>query len=107
MMVIHVLVLAGVLSNFLAVSIVICGKSGNKVLVGKNMDRTQPGGRIWFIPEKQGAYGAIYFGIEEDDPRSGFNSEGLFCTIVESPYWQVNTDPGKEVLFGNLVLNKL
>lgn len=102
-MVILVFVLAIVLSNSLAASIVIYGKSGRKVLVGKNMDRTEPNGRIWFIPEKQGAYGAIYLGIEEDDPRSGFNSEGLFCTIVESPHWQVNTDPGKEVLFGNLI----
>ncbi|MCK5330475.1 MAG: tetratricopeptide repeat protein, partial [Candidatus Marinimicrobia bacterium] len=73
------------------------------VLVGKNMDSAEPGGRIWFVPAEQGANGAVYLGFSEDDPRSGFNSKGLFCTIVDCPHWQVKTDPAKEVLFGNLI----
>ncbi len=98
-----VIALAVFTANIVAASVTIFGKSGRKVLVGKNVNQADPGGRIWFVPAGQDGYGAVYLGIEEDDPRSGFNAEGLFCTIVECPHWQVNTDHEKEVLFGNLV----
>lgn len=102
-LVILVLGLTAVVFDSLAASVVIYGKSGRKILVGKNMDRADPDGRIWFVPAEPGANGAVYLGFSEDDPRSGFNSKGLFCTIVDCPHWQVRTDPAKEVLFGNLV----
>ncbi len=102
-LVILVLGLAAVVGDSLAASVVIYGKSGRKVLVGKNMDSAEPGGRIWFVPAEPGANGAVYLGFSEDDPRSGFNSKGLFCTIVDCPHWQVKTDPDKVVLFGNLI----
>jgi len=102
-MVIFMLVLVALVMESLAASVVVFGKSGRKILVGKNMDQVDPDGRIWFVPAEQGANGAIYLGFSEDDPRSGFNSEGLFCTIIECTHWQVKTDPEKEVLFGNLV----
>ena len=95
--------LIAIVSDSLSATVVIYGKSGRKILVGKNVDQAIPAGRIWFIPAGDGSFGAIYLGQEEDDPRSGFNSQGLFATIVDCPHWQVNTDPGKEVLFGNLV----
>ena len=102
-LVILMLGLVAVVGDSLAASVVIYGKSGRKVLVGKNMDSAEPGGRIWFVPAEQGANGAVYLGFSEDDPRSGFNSKGLFCTIVDCPHWQVKTDPNKVVLFGNLI----
>ena len=95
--------LMAIMSDLCRASVVIYGKAGRKILVGKNVDQANLDGRIWFVPSGTDTFGAVYIGQAEDDPRSGFNSQGLFATIVDCPYWQVNTDPDREVLFGNLV----
>jgi len=95
--------LMAIMIDLCMASVVIYGKAGRKILVGKNVDQEILDGRIWFVPSGTDTFGAVYIGQAEDDPRSGFNSQGLFATIVDCPHWQVNTDPDKEVLFGNLV----
>ena len=54
--------LMAIMSDLCRASVVIYGKAGRKILVGKNVDQVNLDGRIWFVPSGTDTFGAVYIG---------------------------------------------
>src|SRR4030042_1352386 len=48
------------------------------VLVGNNEDWWNPKTRMWFVPAREGAFGFVYFGVDNLFHQGGMNDRGLF-----------------------------
>ena len=49
----------------------------NRALLCNNEDWSDPKTRIWFLPARDGCYGAVYVGFDNGWAQGGMNTEGL------------------------------
>ena len=67
-----------------ACSIFSCSRNG-QVLVGSNEDSLTSFRNIWFVPAKEGKYGAVFFGQNDMQTQAGMNEHGLFFDFAAIP----------------------
>ena len=48
-----------------------------QTLVCNNEDYSNPNTKVWYRPNRDGKYGAIYFGFDDLIPQGGINEAGL------------------------------
>ncbi len=96
-----------VLLNGLPASTTFMGVNGDQVYAATNEDTPDPAVFVTYLPSDGKLNGAVLFGSDASKPVGGMNEVGLFCNLADTPRWQVERDPGKKTLFGNLIENIL
>jgi len=83
--------------------------TGNEnILVGKNLDSTDPNTKMWFIPPENGKYGWMYFSLGNGFPQGGMNDKGLFWEGTSASYRDMPLSvAGKKRYTGHHLMQKI
>jgi tetratricopeptide (TPR) repeat protein len=95
----YLLLAAFVLIGFMVIHVFPCtifnASKNGLVLAGNNEDMFSTDTKVWFIPGKEGKFGAVYVGFENYGKQGAMNDQGLFFDANALKYSKMKSQPDK------------
>jgi len=72
-----------ILANHLNACTILVSVQKNSVIIGNNLDASNYFPKMWFIPQTEGQYGRLCFGLDENFKiaEGGMNNQGLYISV--------------------------